>query len=112
MPPLSDRLLAGGCVPHLEAIHGETFEILGGANAGTKFTGVREIESDQILTTELGEDPRAKIMLHIKSSLNVVLTAQQRLRTEDGRIWNAVRQQQANFLLDDYELTEITALDS
>lgn len=105
MGALSDSMLATGCVPHIEAIHGEEFEILSGPNAGQKFKGVREIVSDQILATDLGEDPRDKIMLHIPSIRNVVLPAQGRIRSEDGRQWTAVRQPQSH-LTDDYELIE------
>ena len=63
MPALSDTMLAGGCAQHIEAIHGERVQVLDGPDAGKWFSAVREIQGDQILTSDLGEDPRAKIFL-------------------------------------------------
>ena len=102
-------MLATGCVRHVEFTHGETFLILDGNGAGTSFNGVRLVEPDSILSTGLDEDPRARITLEIDQRHNIQLSASQRLQTADGRIWTAVKQPQAKYLTDTYELTEIVS---
>lgn len=109
MPALSDTLLAGGCARHIQAIHGDRVQVLDGPDAGRFFDAVREIESDQILSTELGEDPRAKIFLRFIEGSEPQLGSQGKIKTDDGRKWNAIRRQEASFLTTDYELTEIVA---
>ncbi len=103
----SDIMLAGGCARHIEAIHGELVMVLDGPDAGKSFTAVREIQSDQILMSELGEDPRAKIVLRFIDGTEPQLGMSGQVQTDDGKKWNAVRRQEANFLTQDYELTEI-----
>lgn len=110
MASLSERMLAGGCALHVEAIHGEQVEILDGTDAGKFFAAVREVESDQILSTELGIDPRAKIFLRFIGNPAIGMTG--RVKTDDGSIWNAVRRPEGAFLTNDYELTEVTNKDS
>jgi hypothetical protein len=112
MQALSDQMLASGCARQIEAIHGEPVVVLEGPDAGKTFTAVREIESDQILTTDLGIDPRAKIFLRFIDGTEPRIGLAGRLKTGDGKIWNAVRRQEANFLTQDFELTEVTAKDS
>jgi hypothetical protein len=107
MPALSDTLLAGGCAKHIEAIHGEAIQVLSGLDAGKYFNAVREIESDQILTTDLGEDARAKIIIRFIDGTEPRLGLAGQIKTDDGKKWNAVRRQEANFLTQDFELTEI-----
>jgi hypothetical protein len=109
MPAISDRLLAGGCAQHIAAIHGEQIQVLSGPDAGRFFTAVREVEADQILTTDLGIDPRGKIVLRFIDGTEPQLGLTGRVKTDDGKIWNAVRRQEANFLTQDFELTEIVA---
>lgn len=105
MPSLSDRMLASGCAAQVAAIHGEQVEVLDGPDAGRFFTAVREIESDQVLSTDLGLDPRAKIFLRFIEPPRIGLAG--KVKTDDGKRWNAVRRQEANFLTQDFELTEI-----
>ena len=103
-------LLDSGCAAQIEAIHGEPVEILSGPDAGKIFTAVREVESDQVLSTDLGIDPRGKIFLRFRGEPQI--GDQGRVQTDDGRKWNAVRRQESHFLTNDYELTEITAKDA
>jgi hypothetical protein len=107
MPSLSETLLAGGCAQHIAAIHGERIQVLEGTDAGKFFTAVREIEPDNILMTELGPDARAKIWLRFIDGTQPQLGSQGKVKTDDGRKWNAVRRNEATFLTSDYELTEI-----
>lgn len=111
MRALSDTLLAGGCAPHVEAIHGETVRILSGQDAGRPFIGVVETEADLVLNTDLGDDPRAKIMLRFRDGHVPRLDSQGVVQTADGKKWNAVRRQFGSFLTDDFELKEITDKD-
>ena len=107
---LSDKMLASGCALHVEAIHGETILILTGPDAGKPFTAVRETEQDMLLTTDIGADPRAKRMLRFRDiPVMPVITSQTRIKTEDGRIWTAVRNPNDGFLSTDYELTEVVS---
>ena len=107
MGALSDTLLAGGCARQIEAIHGERVQVLDGSDAGKSFTAVREVEADQVLTTELGIDPRAKIWLRFREDATPNIVSQGTLQTDDGKKWKAVRRQEAGFLTNDFELTEI-----
>lgn len=100
-------MLAGGCALHVEAIHGEPIFILTGLDAGRTFIGVRESEADMILTSELGPDPRAKRMLRFRDGAVPRLSLNDKLRTEDGKIWTAVRRPDDGFLTVDFELIEI-----
>lgn len=105
---LSDKMLAGGCALHLEAVHGEAIVILTGRDAGKPFTAIRENETDMVLTSDLGVDPRAKRMLRFRNGTPVPNLAQQdRLQTEDGKIWTAVRRPDDAYLTTDFELIEV-----
>ena len=113
--PLSDKLLASGCVKHIENDHGETITILSGPDAGKKFVAVRENESDFILPTELSDDPRAKRMLRFREGAPQGLPnilGQDVIQTEDGKTWNATRNPQDGYLTVDYVLKEKTDKDS
>ena len=112
MGALSDNLLAGGCALQSEAIHGQIVKVLDGPDAGKSFPAVREVESDQILMTEHGPDPRAKIVLRFREAATPNLVDQGRVKMEDGSIWRAVRRQEAGFLTNDYELVEKVAKDA
>ena len=111
MGALSDILLAGGCALQIEAIHGERVEVLSGLDAGKFFIGVREIMPDMMFPSEIATDPRAKIVLRFREASTPRIEKTGKLKTDDGRIWNAVRRQEAGFLTNDYELTEVTAKD-
>lgn len=111
--PISDKMLAAGCALHVEAIHGEPILILDGTDAGKSFMGVRETEQDMVINTDLGIDPRAKRMLRFREGMPLpVIAAQTRIKTEDGKIWTAVRNPGDGFLTVDYELIEFISKDT
>ena len=113
MSPLSDRMLSGGCVAHIGRIHGEVVEVLSGPDAGRKFSAVNETESDQILSGIMGdEDPRARRFLRFAPQDAPDVRQNGRVKTADGKTWQAVRQPGGSFLTVDFELTEIAASDS
>lgn len=108
MPSLSETLLAGGCARHIDAVHGERIQILNGPDAGNYFQAVIETENDQILATELGNDARAKIVMRfLGNGPQLGMTGQ--IKRDDGSKYQAVIRQEAGFLTQDYELTEIVA---
>ena len=107
MGALSDIMLAGGCARQIEAVHGERVQVLDGPDAGQFFTAVREVENDQILVTELGPDARAKIWLRFREDATPNIASQGTVQFDDGSKYRAVRRQEAGFLTNDYELTEI-----
>jgi hypothetical protein len=107
MPSLADQMLASGAAVQVAALHGERVKVLSGADAGKFFTAVRETEADLVLTTELGQDPRQKIMMRFITAPN--LSSQDILRTDDGRKWHVVRDPQDTYLTNDFELIEIVA---
>lgn len=107
MVALSDTLLASGCALHIEAIHGEELWLPN----GEKIVAVREVEQDQILMGDTGPDARAKIVLRFRDEVAAKIGLTAILKTGDGRRWQAVRRQEAGFLTNDYELTELTKKD-
>lgn len=105
---LSGKMLASGCALHVEAIHGETILVLTGLDQGGTFTAVRETETDMVINSELGADPRAKRMLRFRDSMPVPrVSLSDRIKTADGKIWTAVRNPGDGFLTNDFELTEV-----
>lgn len=110
MTALSDKLLSSGCGVHVEAIHGDVIRIISGADAGKSFFAVLETESDFVLTTELGEDPRSKTVLRFRTDAPQGLPnigSQDVIETADGQRWTAVRHPRDGYLTTDYELREI-----
>lgn len=112
MPALSDQLLAGGCASAIDALHGEPVTVLDGDDAGKTFRCVIENETDAILATDLGEDPRPKRIARFTVGQSPRLKSQNRLRTEDGKVWKATRMPGVAFLTVDFELLEVTELDT
>lgn len=105
---LSDKMLASGCALHVEAFHGEPILILTGLDQGKTFTAVRETETDQLLTTDFGTDPRAKRVIRFRDGQPIPrISAQDKIQTEDGKKWTAVKAPQDGYLSTDFELTEI-----
>ena len=105
---LSDKMLAGGCALHIETVHGEPILILSGPDAGGTFIAVRETETDQMPTIDFWPDPRPKRSLRFRDGVPVPrLTAQSRVKTEDGKIWQAIRRPDAGYLSTDFELIEV-----
>ncbi len=109
MPAISHRLLARGALAHVHALHGERIEVITGEDAGAFFTGVIEVESDGMLPTELMADPRGRRMLRFKNGSVPRLKAHDRIKTDDGKTWTAIRQQFSAFLTTDFELREVVA---
>lgn len=109
MSSISDKLLAAGAAANIEWIHGERIEILSGPDDGQFFQGVIEIESDVILATDLGEDPRSRRMLRFRQGYAPRLNSQDRVRTDDGKVWVAIKQDFSQYLSVDYELRESVA---
>ena len=109
MGALSDLMLDGGCVTHIARIHGEAIRILTGAQAGQTFycTGL-ETQSDDVLSTELGEDRRGKRTVRFQDSNAVPDPESQcEVQTEDGKRWKMVRAPQDGYLTTDFELQQI-----
>jgi hypothetical protein len=106
MASIADTLLARGCAI-TEHIHGEPVVVLSGADAGKTFFGVIEIEPDTVLTTDLGEDARPKVIARFRSPPSLKQT--DAIQTADGRKWHAVRQPGHAHLTVDFELIAISA---
>ena len=112
MGALSDTMLGVSLMPLISAVHGERILVLTGLDAGKYFTGVREIEQDLTLREGDNNDPRAKVMLRFDVKYPYPrLSKTDRIKTDDGKTWNALVQKQANFLTEDFELVEIIAKD-
>lgn len=106
-------MLDAGCALHVEAAHGEVITVLSGADAGKKFTAVRETEQDITLNSDFSPDPRAKRCLRFRDSSGVPnLNPTDKIQTADGKKWNAVKNPQSGFLTTDFELIEITKKDN
>lgn len=103
---LSDTLLASGAALHVEAVHGERVLILTGQDKDKVFLAVRENSSDVLLDENLGPDVRAKRMIRFREGSVPRLSAQDRLQTEDGKVWYAVKAPQDGYLTTDFELVE------
>lgn len=104
-------MLAGG-TRLVEALHGEVITVLSGVNAGQKFTAVRETQADQILITDLGQDGRAKRVMRFREGGPVpVLAPADKIATDDGKTWTAVRAPQDGYQTTDFELTEVLKKD-
>lgn len=106
---LSDIMLAGGCVKHIDAVHGEDVVILDGPDAGTTFrANIVEAGQDMILDTDLGQDPRGKRILRFAEEQPLPrIASQAQVKTADGKKWTAVRQDFSGYLTRDFDLQEI-----
>ena len=107
---LSTQLLSSGCAQAIEAIHGESVKILSGPDAGKVFLGVVETESDLGLSSDLGIDPRAKVIVRFRD--NPRIESQEKVQTSDGKKWTAIRREFSAFLTNDFELKELCEKDS
>jgi hypothetical protein len=110
MRAIGDLMLSGGCVVLVESLHGETVIVLSGDDAGKTFICVRENESDVIFQEELGMDPRAKRVIRFRSGHIPKIRSQERIQTEDGKIWVAARRSDSGYLTADFDLIEIPNL--
>ena len=93
----------------VESLHGETVLVLTGADAGKSFVCVRETESDVTFNTDLGLDPRAKRIIRFRDGLVPNLNSQDRIKTDDGKIWTTIRRPDAGYLTTDFELSEVVS---
>lgn len=114
MSSLADKMLARGCVQHVGAVHGERIQVLTGPDAGKFFqANIIETAPDQILSTDLGEDPRAVMMLRFDNQLPVPnITKSARIQTSNGKVYLATKQDFSGYLTTDFQLIEVTAADS
>lgn len=110
--PLSDTLLARGFANVL-AVHGETLLVLSGANDGLTFAGVLLAEPDLSLETELGADPRERVLLHCeRNPLTIGLTSQVLIQDSGGKRWRVLRRtDNPNRITLEFELMKITPQD-
>jgi len=107
MPSIADMMLAGGCVRHIGAIHGEDIKIISGPMAGrTVFANVIENMQDAVLTTDLGEDRRGKRIIRFADGLVPEVVSQMIIQKADGTKWKAVRAPQDGYLTTDFELLQ------
>jgi len=114
MPSLSDTMLSSSCAPLLESVHGETVTVLTGVDAGCKFNAINEIEQDIVLESDLLRDPRGKRVLRFRDVFGNVprLSKLDKIETQDGRRWTATRRPLSAYLTVDFELAEISKVDS
>ena len=112
MLSIAERMLGGtgGNAHHIEAVQGETITIISGESAGETYIADSAVESDFVIDSNLGMDPRAKRILRFRVGGNLpTLASQDILQTADGKRWHAVRRPGSAFLTVDYELKEIAA---
>lgn len=102
-------MLSGGAALSIEAVHGESVEILTGGDAGKKFIGVVEIESDAVVSTDLGIDPRSRRVIRFRIGHAPQPVQQGRIRTADGRLWKITKSMQDSYLTSDYDMIEVVA---
>lgn len=116
MSSLSDIMLAGGCMPLLENIHGEPVQILDGVDTGKVFYAIRENETDVPSESEVLSDPRAKRMVRFTDRPGNVPSVNTKkmvkVKTADGKRWTATRQDFSAYLSVDFELVELASVDS
>jgi len=105
---ISDNALAAGCAKHIGAVHGDQIRVLTGLDAGKYFTvNIIETEADLELSTDLGIDPRARVVMRFDNDFPIpALNGQERIRTSDGKVWTAVKAPQNSYLTTDFELKE------
>lgn len=107
MGSLSDTLLAGGAIPLLEVVHGETITVLTGPDAGKKFTAINEIEPDTNLVGEIATDARGTRYLHFNAASPYPrLGKLDKVQTSDGRKWKATLEPNSSYLTVDYKIVQ------
>lgn len=109
MPPLSDIMLAAGCVKHIGVFHGETITVLEGPDQGKTFAAnIVETQSDQMLVTDTQDtDARPVVMLRFDNALPVPnITQPTKIQRYDGTIWTATKEDYSAYLTTDFKLIE------
>ena len=108
-------MLAGGLMPCLESVHGEVVQVMDGADAGKLFTAINEIVPDVQLESELLIDPRAKRILRFTDRPGNVPSVNTKklvkIKTSNGKLYSATRQDFSAYLSVDFELVEIASVD-
>lgn len=113
MGGLADQMLAGGCASQVELIHGEQITVLTGADAGKFFTAVLESEQSDVIDAELGQDVRAKWFARFRRDKPLPnVDSQDQIKDSGGKVWKLVSLQPGSFLTLDYEIIEVTAVDT
>ena len=100
-------MLAAGCVPQLDAIHGEPILIETGADAGKTFIGVVETEQDLVVNGEVVEDRRPRRIVRFNNSSVPNLNPLDTVKLADGSRWTAVINPGDKYLTTDFELRDI-----
>lgn len=112
MGGLSDKMLAGGCVPLLESIHGQAFKVLSGPDAGKTFYGVFEVVQETSFNGETGAvELRAKNVVRFSPDSFPNLRPQDMLQsfgTGAGK-WKASRQSESDYITVDFQLVQMVA---
>jgi hypothetical protein len=109
MGGLSDTMLGVSAMPLIDAVHGEWVTILDGTQAGQRFYGVFEHQQDQVLESDLMNDPRGKRYLRFTDKAGNVPRDPKKMvkMLVGGKKYSATRQDFSAFLSVDFELVEI-----
>lgn len=97
----------------IDSIHGESIKVLTGLDAGKSFRIMQnETENDVEFSGDFTPDPRAQRVMRFRDGTPVPrLDAADRIQTEDGKTWNAIRRPDSGYLSTDFNLSEVTAKD-
>lgn len=114
MGGLSETMLGTSAMPLLDAVHGEWITVLDGVDAGKKFYGIFEHQQDQVLESDLMNDPRGKRYLRFTDRPGNVPTANKKMvkMKVGNKTYSATRQDFSAFLSVDFELLEIASVDT
>jgi|SRR5579862_1093324 len=112
MGGVSDIMLGGSCAVLVENLHAESVLVLTGPDVGKSFLAVNEVQPDIAFDSELSTDYRAKRVLRFRIPNVPNLSSQDRVQTADGLLWRAVRRPDSAYLTADFELSQITKLDT
>lgn len=105
--PIVDQLLSLGCVKHIGALHGGTFEVLSGAYAGQTFA---YNSNDEVQEIGPEGDLRQARMLRLTDAAPL-FTGPTVIRL-DGKTWTITKADFSAYLTHDYRLVEKTAPDT
>lgn len=108
---IADQILLGGCAQAIDSIHGESIKVLSGLDAGKSFRIMqRETEQDVEFSGDFTPDPRAQRVIRFMDGTPIPrLDGADRIQTEDGKIWNAMRRPDGGYLSTDFNLSEVVA---
>jgi hypothetical protein len=106
MSSISDTMLGGAGLPCISSVHGEPILVLTGSNTGQTFRAIVGIESDVVITMDLGENPRGRRIMRFIGAVPDV-SSQDEVQTGDGRKWNLTKSEFSGYLTADFEMTEL-----